>query len=133
VVVAGVLITLALNSWWQTRQEARTEQHLILALLDAFTTNQPKLTAIRAFHEDLKATARTLLDISAAERVSVSADSIDQLLANVTWWASYTTLESSELDAAIQDGRLGLIQTSAFPLPTRTQALLIKTEYRSCA
>jgi hypothetical protein len=108
-----VLIALALNSWWQKRQEGRAEQRLIMALLDEFSANQPKLTAIRAFHEDLKGTARTLLAIAATARADLSADSIDQLLANVTWWASYTTLESTVLEAAIQDGRLGLIQTDS--------------------
>jgi hypothetical protein len=113
VVVAGVLIALALNSWWQTRQDARAEQRLIAALLDEFSANQPKLTTVRAFHEELKGTARTLLTISAGPRPDLTADSIDQLLANVTWWASYTTLESAVLDAAIQDGRLGMIQTDS--------------------
>ena len=113
IVVAGVLIALALNAWWQKRQEARAEQRLVMALLGEFSANQPKLTAIRAFHEDLKDTGRTLLAIAAADRADLPADSIDQLLANVTWWASYTTLESSVLDAAIQDGRLGLLQTDS--------------------
>jgi hypothetical protein len=113
VVVAGVLIALALNSWWQTRQEARAEQRLIAALLDEFSANRPKLAAIRAFHGDLKSTARTLLSISIAPRPDLAADSVDQLLADVTWWASYTTLESTVLDAAIQDGRLGLIRTDS--------------------
>lgn len=113
VVVAGVLIALALNSWWQARQDTRAEQRLIAGLLDEFSANQPKLTTIRAFHEDLKGTARALLTISAAPRPDIPADSIDQLLANVTWWASYTTLESTVLDAAIQDGRLALLQTDS--------------------
>lgn len=113
IVVAGVLIALALNSWWQKRQDARAEQRLIMALLDEFSANRSRLTAIRAFHEDLKGTGRTLLAIAAAARVDLPGDSIDELLANVTWWASYTTLESSVLDAAIQDGRLGMIQTDS--------------------
>jgi hypothetical protein len=113
VVVAGVLIALALNSWWQTRQEAQAEQRLIRALLDEFSANRERLAVIRAFHEDLKATARTLLTISADPPRDLAADSIDRLLANVTWWASYTTLESTVLDAAIQDGRLGLIRTDS--------------------
>lgn len=113
VVVAGVLIALAMNSWWQTRNEARAEQRLIAALLDEFSANQPKLAAIRAFHEDLKGTARILLSISTAPRPDLAADSVDQLLADVTWWASYSTLESTVLDAAIQDGRLGLIRTDS--------------------
>lgn len=113
VVVAGVLIALALNSWWQERQEARAEQRLLMALLDEFTANQPKLKAIRAFHEELKGTGHTLLAIAATPSFVIPADSIDQLLADVTWWASYTTLESTVLEAAAQDGRLELIQTDS--------------------
>ena len=85
IVVAGVLIALALNSCWQKRQDARAEQRLIMALLDEFSANRSRLTAIRAFHEDLKGTGRTLLAIAAAARVDLPGDSIDELLANVTW------------------------------------------------
>lgn len=113
IVVVGVLIALALNSWWQTRQEAQAEQRLLIALLDEFSANQGRLTEILAFHEDLKATARTLLAVSANLPGDLTADSVDALLANVTWWASYTTLESTVLDAAVQDGRLGLIRTDS--------------------
>lgn len=113
IVVAGVLIALAMNSWWQVRQDARTEQRLITGLLDEFSANQPRLAAIRAFHEDLKSTARTLLSVSSAPPSDLAADSVDQLLADVTWWASYTTLESTVLDAAVQDGRLGLIRSDS--------------------
>jgi hypothetical protein len=112
VVVAGVLIALALNSWWQNRQQLQGEQRLLAALLDEFTSNQQRLAEIVAFHEDVKSTARTLIGISTTPG-STSADSADVLLANVTWWTSYTTLESTVLDAAVQDGRLGLIRTDS--------------------
>lgn len=113
VVVAGVLIALALNAWWQSRQQAHEEQRLLVALLDEFTANQDRLAAILAFHTDVKDAARTLLAVSADPNDPVSADSVDQLLADVTWWSSYTTLESTVLDAAVQDGQLSLIRTDS--------------------
>jgi hypothetical protein len=113
VVVAGVLIALALNAWWQGRQQAREEQRLLVALLDEFTANQDRLAGILAFHSDLKATAQVLLALSADPSPTLSVDSADQLLADVTWWASYTTLESTVLDAAVQDGQLDLIRTDS--------------------
>lgn len=113
VVVAGVLIALALNAWWQERQRIGEEQRLLVALIDEFSANQRRLAEILAFHADLKESARALLEISAEPSPAVPADSVDQLLADVTWWASYTTLESTVLDAAVQDGRLGLIRTDS--------------------
>ena len=113
VVVAGVLIALALNAWWGARQEAREERRLLDALHDEFEANQDRLAQILAFHADLKATATTLLAASTDPRRVLPADSIDQWLADITWWSSYTTLESTVLDAAVQDGQLALIQTDS--------------------
>lgn len=113
VVVAGILIALALNAWWQGREQRRDEQRLLAALLDEFGANRDRLAEILAFHEDLKATTRALLTLSADPPLALSADSVDQLLADVTWWASYTTLESTVLDAAVLDGQLDLIQADS--------------------
>jgi hypothetical protein len=116
VVVAGVLIALAINSWWDRRQEAQAEQRLLVALRGEFTANHEHLTEIIAFHETLKKTTLTLLTRSAAsDRApsSESGDSVDQLLADASWWSSYTSLESTVLDAAVQDGQLGLIQSDS--------------------
>jgi hypothetical protein len=53
------------------------------------------------------------LSLSADPRSSVASDSVDRLLADVSWWSSYTTLESTVLDAAVEDGRLDLIRTDS--------------------
>ena len=113
VVVAGVLIALALNAWWGARQQAREERRLLVALHDEFEANQERLAQILAFHADLRATATTLLDASTDPRRVLSADTVDQWLADMTWWSSYTALESTVLDAAVQDGQLALIQTDS--------------------
>jgi hypothetical protein len=113
VVVAGVLIALAINAWWAARQQAREELHLLAALLAEFSSNQPRLAELVAFHDEVKTTAQTLLALSADPQSSVSSDSVDRLLADVSWWSSYTTLESTVLDAAVEDGRLNLIRTDS--------------------
>lgn len=113
VVVAGVLIALALNAWWQGREQRQEQERLLVALLDEFESNRARLAEIVAFHEALKATTRTLLAISAERASELPTDSIDRLLADVTWWSSYTTLSSTVVDAAVQDGRLDLIRTDS--------------------
>jgi hypothetical protein len=113
VVVTGVLVALALSAWWEGQQQVREEQRLLVALLDEFTANQGRLGEILDFHTDVKGTARTLLAVSVAPNDTVTADYVDQLLADVSWWSSYTTLESTVLDAAVQDGQLGLIRTDS--------------------
>ena len=113
IVVAGVLIALALNAWWQQKQQDRAERDLVLALLDEFVINQTRVDEILAFHRDLKTTVGILLDESAQEEPSIPAESVDQLLADVSWWASYVTLESTTMDAAVVDGQLSLIQTDS--------------------
>ena len=113
VVVAGVLIALALNAWWQGRERNREEQRLLVALHDEFSANRERLARILAFHEDVKETARTLLAVSAEPAADISADSADQLLTDVSWWGSYTSLETTVLDAAVQDAQLDLIETDS--------------------
>ena len=113
IVVAGVLIALALNAWWGDRQQAREERRLLTALLAEAEANDARLARIVAFHSALKQTATTLLAVSADPASVVSADSADQLLTDVSWWSSYTTLESAVLDAAVQDGQLDLVQTDS--------------------
>lgn len=113
VVVAGVLIALALNAWWGARQQAREERRLLISLHDEFEANQDRLAQILAFHAALKTTATSLLAASADPRGAVPADTVDQWLADMTWWSSYTTLESTVLDAAVQDGQLDLVQTDS--------------------
>ncbi len=112
VVVAGVLIALAINAWWSERQEAREERRLLVALMGEFKANQGRMAEIVAFHKALKATTLTLLAHSAAPS-GLSPESADQLLADGSWWSSYTTLESTVLDAAVQDGQLRLIRNDA--------------------
>jgi hypothetical protein len=112
VVVAGILIALAINAWWSERQEAHEERRLLLALMGEFKANQERLAEIVAFHKALKATTLTLLAHSAAPS-TLSAEAADQLLADGSWWSSYTTLESTVLDAAVQDGQLRLIRNDA--------------------
>lgn len=113
VIVAGVLIALALNAWWQQRQQNQEEQRLLSGLLDEFVSNEDRLGDILAFHRDLKETASILLAESAKATSLISADSVDQLLADVSWWASYITLESTVMDAAVLDGQLSLIQSNS--------------------
>lgn len=113
VVVAGVLIALAINAWWADRQQAREEHRLLAALLAEADANEARLARIVAFHSALKETATTLLVVSARPALEVPADSVDQLLTDVSWWGSYTTLESAVLDAAVQDGQLDLVQTDS--------------------
>ena len=113
VVVAGVLIALAINAWWADRQQGQEERRLLGALLAEADANEARLARIVAFHGALKETATTLLSASVGPGSAVSADSADQLLTDVSWWGSYTTLESAALDAAVQDGQLDLIETDS--------------------
>ncbi|MGB3543924.1 hypothetical protein, partial [Rubrivirga sp.] len=106
-------IALALNAWWGDRQQAQEEYRLLTALLAEADANEARLARIVAFHGALKETATTLLAVSADPASEVAADSADQLLTDISWWGSYTTLESAVLDAAVQDGQLDLVQTDS--------------------
>ena len=113
VVVAGVLIALALNAWWQHRQELREERQLVGALLAEVESNRARLGRIVRFHAAVKETALSLLALSADPPRELTADSVDQLLTDVSWWGSYVSLETAALDAAVQDGQLDLLRTDS--------------------
>ena len=113
IVVAGVLIALTINAWWAARQQARDERRLLSALRIEFHANQEQLDRLIAFHEALKATSTRLLIYSADPPASLSPDSVDQLLADESWWSSYTALESTVLEGAVQDGQLRIIQSDS--------------------
>ncbi|WP_412069184.1 hypothetical protein [Rubrivirga sp. IMCC43871] len=113
VVVAGVLIALALNAWWGDRQQAQEEHRLLASLLGEVEANEARVARIVAFHTALRQTATTLLEASANPASDVSADSADQLLTDVSWWGSYTRLQTAVLDAAVQDGQLDLVRADS--------------------
>jgi hypothetical protein len=113
IVVAGVLIALAINATWAARQQARDERRLLSGLRNEFRANREQLDQLIAFHEQLKATTTRLLIYSADPPASLSPDSVDQLLADASWWSSYTALESTVLDAAVQYGQLNLIESDS--------------------
>ncbi|PAP75443.1 hypothetical protein [Rubrivirga marina] len=113
IVVLGVLTAVGINAWWGDRQQAQEERRLLTALLAEADANEARLARIVAFHGAVKETATTLLAVSADPTSEVSADSADQLLTDVSWWSSYTTLESAVLDAAVQDGQLDVVQTDS--------------------
>ncbi|MFQ5691110.1 MAG: hypothetical protein ACE5HQ_12665 [Gemmatimonadota bacterium] len=106
----SILLAFAIDAWWQDRVERREEIRLLSALRDEFLANQSRIDELVAFHSALKVTAETLLEIAANPPIDVAADSIDQLIGDVTWWGGFINLESATLDAVILGGKLDVIK-----------------------
>jgi hypothetical protein len=108
-IVLSILLAFAIDAAWQNRRERNEEARMLTALRDEFTVNQERLSEITAFHADLRATAQALM-ATGSQPASVSADSADQMITDVTWWGGFISFESAALDAVILSGKLDLLE-----------------------
>lgn len=110
VVVAGVLIALALNAWWQGRQDAASEEHYLALIsrdLGAIATNLEEAYAYEA--DQTKGGLEAYHIISANGRSPEQLARISDLLQRLTWRRTLTAIDATYTDL-INTGNLPLIR-----------------------
>jgi hypothetical protein len=112
-IVLSILLAFAIDAWWQDRAEYREETSILLALRDEFETNREVLAQLIAFHSDLQASALALLKLAAEPTAEITAEDLDRMIIDITWWGSFVTFESASLDAVILGAKLDLLDNAS--------------------
>ena len=60
-IVAGILVALAVDSWWEERAERATESHFLKALKEDFLTNRELLVIEIKIQEQLISVGKEIL------------------------------------------------------------------------
>ena len=79
-----------------------------MSLRDELRENQERLEVSTAFSSALEEAAYSMLEAAARPDLQASPDSIDSLLASLTWWAGSDWVTAT-LDALVSSGDLSLI------------------------
>lgn len=110
VVVAGVLLALAANSWAGERADRAEEQAILRGLQADFETNRVRLDSTLAYnHRALEAGQRLLALMGSAPS---DTEQVERLLGRTVDWEAYQPV-TGRLDALLRSGRLGLIQSDS--------------------
>lgn len=113
-IVIGVFIALAIDSWWDRTQERQAEIAHMESLQADFESNRSLLEATLRGLDDIKADVRVLLEIIEGQRSVPSGDSLTAL----TWSAfsfenyepvttAYDNLVTTNGIQLLRDGELG--------------------------
>lgn len=106
--MAGILIALAADAWWDGQVERHDEQGTLRELQAEFEDNAAQLDSVLSHHATGQRAADALLSFSRGD-VELSADSVRQLIWVLDNPWTYNP-KSGALDALIASGRLGIIR-----------------------
>ena len=98
-IVGSILLAFGIDAWWARKQQAAEEERVLTTLAAEFRTNSALLDARVQWQAGVQAAVEAIL-LAASERPrSLSADSLDHLMADISWWGGPEELEMSAVDA----------------------------------
>ena len=106
-IVVSILLSFAIEAWWNNYQDRAEEQGILLGLKSEFEQN---LSLIETEISYRNAVIRSILKIFDASGMQSSIDSedLDELIGDVTWWSNIEYSRGA-IDGLVQSGRLTLI------------------------
>jgi hypothetical protein len=118
--VASILLAFAIDAAWEERRERQEEGRILASLRAEFLVNQERVAQALDFHHGLRSNAYALMEASNAGLAPLPADSVDEMIAGVTWYGALFRPETSVVDAVVLGGQLHLIGDEELrPLLTR--------------
>ena len=111
IIVAGILIALAADAWWDERVERQEEHAALLELRAEFRDNDEQLDSVLRIHRDGLESSRVLISM-ARDEVELTPDSIGALVRVIDNAWTFNP-KSGALDALIASGRLDIIENDA--------------------
>lgn len=121
-IVIGVLIALAMNSWWQKRSDRERERHYLLQLLEDNKANEYVFTA--ALRRDSLYRTRALR-ISQVLRSRTPLPPTDSLVSWHAWGGTDFFPQTGALDALLRTGDLRLLQSDSVRIAVTAMAAYI--------
>ena len=109
-ILVSILLAFGIDAAWQDRADRAEESRILSALHDEFLVNQTRVAEAIAFHSALKSAGFSLLEAARPGAPTPTVESVDDLIANFTWWGGFFVFESASLDAVILGGRLDVIE-----------------------
>ncbi|MGD8282232.1 MAG: hypothetical protein PVF69_13805 [Gemmatimonadota bacterium] len=124
VIVTSILLALAADAWWDSRQSLSEERELLVALRAETLLNEEKLDSTTRTVEAGKATLVTFTAWDPAEPGSVPDDSLRNLFV-VAMVRSFTEeIDLGTLEATISSGKLDLVRDQGLRALLVTSATL---------
>lgn len=112
IIVVSILLAFWIQAWWEGRQEAEREQHLLNALRDDLVSMQEYRESRDPFADALLEAARSLLDIARSPESDVAPREVDHLLNDLTYTVGSLDQRSHVLDMLFTGGELANISSS---------------------
>jgi len=112
VIIVSILLALAGDAWWQTRQENRDERELLLDLRLDLEENkgriQDKIDQIQSVREDIAA----FLRLTASEASSITGDRHQKIVQPIILSFTLGGMNYTLIDSIIDSGDLSLIHSA---------------------
>lgn len=111
IVVVGVLLALAADSWVDERSDRAEERAVLIGLLADYKTNRNRLDELVEFHRNAINSAQSLLALTGPEPESADPGVVDALVVGFMTWELYAPVEG-RLNALLSSGRIGVLRNN---------------------
>ena len=108
-IVAGILLAFWIDAWWDERQESKDERVILSALLGEFQTLNVRLAGSDSYYGAIRESTRQLFVASQDSANDLTEQDLDELMADLLWYANPSVVAAPELESAISSGGLSLI------------------------
>jgi len=111
-IVISILLAFGIDAWWSTKQVNDSQGRLLTGLLQESRVNERKLDNMISFRRASLETTTTLQQAAAERNSTITSDSLDHLLVNVT--GNYFPMyEHGALDEFYLGGGASLLQNES--------------------
>jgi hypothetical protein len=129
VIVAGVFVALAAESWWSEREDRQYEREIREDMIIEFEANLRILDADIAINEEVRKGVDVLVDISDDALFALADTTLSQQLNPYLNWAGFDP-EMGSVQAFVESGNIGAIGDRALRLLLARWAGLLEMRRR---
>ena len=129
VIVLGVLVALATESWWSEREDRRFERELLEDILAEFETNLRILESDLATNDTSHARVSFLAELSDAELLALSSEELTNRFRGYPNWAGFDP-EMGIVQALVESGNVGVVSDRSLRLHLSKWAGLLEEKRR---
>ena len=109
IIVVGILLALALDAWWESRQDRKEELETVLGIYQEFVQNRILLQESMAKHQQISDAAELVLD---SEPTDCGEELEEAISVAVFHWKTFNPVRGAT-SSLIASGRMSLISDRA--------------------